>query len=162
MQHKGGKMQRVIHHRASLACPPEEAYKYFTRNGKLEAWLTVRAEVEAVVGGKYELFWVPEEPEHNATKGCRVTALVQNRLLGFEWKGPQEYEEFMNVADPLTHVVVVFIPVTDGTDVHLLHSGWRQGERWGEARKYFDRAWANALDALQKEVATQHNENVLE
>jgi uncharacterized protein YndB with AHSA1/START domain len=128
----------------------------FTDNKLLEAWFPVEADVEPVVGGKYELFWDPEDKENNSTIGCKVTAIEAGKLLAFEWKGPSNFKSFMNNADPLTHVVVIFLPRDDGSDVysevHVVHSGWRSTEEWDEARRFFEWAWAEELRELKELV----------
>ena len=57
----------------------------------------------------------------------------------FDWKGPEEFASFMN-RGPLAHVVLSFFPTTDGTEVHLIHSEWRQSPAWEKARTWFERA----------------------
>jgi hypothetical protein len=85
-----------------------------------------------------------------------VTAIEKDRLLSFEWKGPRQFERFMNRADPLTHVVVSFFPCSEGsagaTEVHVVHSGWRSSPEWEEARKWFERAWGAALEELERQI----------
>lgn len=145
-------MTEVIQQRVRVALSPQQAYRYFTQNELLESFFTVKAEVEPRVGGKYELDWDPENTPEQSTVGCRITALAEGRLLAFDWKGPPPHATVMNEADPLTHVVVSFIPLGDvdpiGTEVHIVHSGWGSSEAWQEARAYFDRAWGLVLDAL--------------
>ena len=55
-------------------------------------------------------------------------------------------------ADPLTHVVVFFIPSDKGTNVHVIHSGWRSSAEWEEHRQWQDRAWYQVLQELNKQV----------
>ena len=114
------------------------------------------AEVEPRVGGKYELFWEPPERENNSKVGCRITALEADRFISFEWKGAVQFKHFMNDADPLTHVVVFFIPGSDGstgwTDVHLIHTGWRSTTSWEEARAWFEVSWRGAFAELASRV----------
>jgi uncharacterized protein YndB with AHSA1/START domain len=149
-------MTKILHHSVRLNCDAHRAYEMFTINKLLQSWLTKLADVEPVVGGKYELFWDPEDKENNSTIGCKITALEQDRLLAFDWKGPVQYKHFMNNADPLTHVVVCFFPYEDGaspcTEVFMIHTGWRDSSEWEEARKHFERAWSNALEALGKVI----------
>ena len=108
------------------------------------------ADVEPKVGGKYEPFWNPEDRENDSTIGCKVLAITPGRLLCFEWKGPKQFKHFMNVVRPLTNVVVFFVPHPEGSEIHLLHTGWRDTAEWEEARRWFDKAWAMALSELQK------------
>lgn len=146
-------MDKVICCSARLPCDSHKAFEMFTSNERLESWLTTEAAVEPVRGGKYELFWNPSDKEHNSTLNCRVTAIEPDKFLSFEWKGPTQFGDFMNDADPLTHVVVFFIPCReesgDGTNVYLVHSGWRSSPAWEEARQWFERAWQGAFERLR-------------
>ena len=144
-------MDKIIHLSRKLECPTEEAFKAFIENKKLQKWLVPLANVEAKLGGLYELFWEPDNKENNSTIGCRITALVDNQLLAFEWRSPEQFKHFANNADPLTHVMVVFIPEGKKTVVHMVHSGWRSSDEWEAARIWQERAWNIALDVLEKE-----------
>src|SRR5262245_41825402 len=103
-------MDKVIHLSAALPIKVEDAYALFTNNQSLETWLSLKADVEATLGGRYELFWQPGERENNSTIGCKITALHPDSLISFEWKSPVQFKHFANQADPLTHVVVSFTP----------------------------------------------------
>jgi uncharacterized protein YndB with AHSA1/START domain len=135
------------------------AFRFFTEKNFLESWLTSVADVDARLDGKYELFWEPENPEVNSTKGCRITAYEQDRLVAFEWKGPVQFQSFMNTADPLTHVAVFFDSCGDSartfSNVVLVHSGWRLNPEWVEARHWQKRAWEFAFEELAK-LAQNH------
>ena len=152
-------MDKILHHSVRLPCDAEQAFEMFTVNEHLQSWFTTIADIEPTVGGKYELFWNPEDKENDSTLGCKITAIEPNKFLSFEWRGPKQYKHFMNNADPLTHVVVFFIPCreenspTPCTEVHLIHSGWRNSPEWEEARMWFDKAWAMTLSELQKYVS---------
>jgi uncharacterized protein YndB with AHSA1/START domain len=140
----------LIHVTAVLRCSPAEAFRHFTDSGLLATWLADRADVEPKIGGKYEIFWKsPPAPPNRGTTGCKISVLVPDKLLGFDWIGPTMFDDAMNVADPATHVLVAFVPVADGmTEVHLVHSGWGHSPAWDKPRLWFDRAWSGALKAL--------------
>jgi len=112
--------------------------------------------VEAKVGGKYELSWNPRNKQNDSTIGCKILALRPSKFLTFEWKGPKQFKRFMNNADPLTQVVVFFVPCDreseQCTEIHLIHFGWRGSEEWEKARLWFDKAWAVALSELERYV----------
>jgi uncharacterized protein YndB with AHSA1/START domain len=150
-------MDKIIHKTVKLPCDAARAFEMFTVNGELEKWLAVKVDVEPRVGGKYELFWNPDEPAFDSTVGCRVTALEPGKLLAFEWKGPKQYSEFMNECEPLTHVTVAFVPAEEEgkpcTEVHLVHTGWRGTAEWEEARQWFVRNWEGSFKALEKQLA---------
>jgi uncharacterized protein YndB with AHSA1/START domain len=148
-------VDKVVHLTATLKCGARRAFELFTTSSLLESWLTKAAEVEPVVGGKYELFWEPNDRENNSTIGCRVTAIQPEHFLSFEWRSPKQYKHFANNADPLTHVVVFFIPENGSTHVHLIHSGWRSTREWEEARQWQARAWGEAFKELEARVSQE-------
>jgi uncharacterized protein YndB with AHSA1/START domain len=149
-------MDKIIHEVAKLPCEAARAFEMFTVNAELEKWLAARADVEPRLGGKYELFWNPAEPEFDSTVGCRITAFASNRLLAFEWKGPKQYADFMNECDPLTHVTVAFVPAEEAgkpcTEVHLVHTGWRGTAEWEEAREWFEKMWGACFAEMEKQL----------
>ena len=149
-------MDKIISQSVRLHCNTHRAFQMFTINEYLQTWLTTLAVVEPEVGGKYELFWNPADPMHNSTAGCKITAIVPDKFLAFEWKGPTEFKHVMNDVDPLTHVTVFFIPadelLTAGTDVYLVHTGWRNTPECEAARQWFVRVWEKAFEELQSLV----------
>jgi uncharacterized protein YndB with AHSA1/START domain len=149
-------VDKIIHLTVDLKCDVHHAFELFTVNRLLESWLTSAAEVEPATGGSYELFWEPDDRENNSTIGCRVTAIQADHFLSFEWRSPQQYKHFANNADPLTHVVVFFIPENGSTHVHLIHSGWRSAPEWEEARQWQTRAWEMAFKELKALVNQDH------
>jgi uncharacterized protein YndB with AHSA1/START domain len=142
-------MTAIIHRSAHLPVGAGRAFQLFTDSAALQTWLAPVAEVDPVVGGRYELYWDPADRSDNHTRGCRLTALVSGELVAFDWRGPSHLAAAMNDLDPLTHVVVSFTPVADGTHVHLVHAGWPSGPGDEEARAWFDRAWGMAFEQLQ-------------
>lgn len=112
----------------------------------LERWLTRKATVEPSVGGAYELYWEPENPERNSTKGCRITGLVHNTELSFSWRGPAEYADLMG---DRTQVFVRLKPCEGGTLLRFVHTGWGSGSQWEQARTWQAAAWQEALENLK-------------
>ncbi len=144
------KMSRIIHHKITLDCGPSEVFEWFIEKDRLVRWLAADVRIEPWLGGRYELFWDLENPAANSTLDCRITAIEPGRMLAFDWKGPVQFAEFMNTADPLTHVTVVFFSVNNiSTELHLIHTGWGGSDQWEAARQWFEQVWANALDKLQ-------------
>lgn len=145
-------MDKVIYQSVLLRCDPQRAFEMFTVNEHLEKWLTVVADVEPRVGGRYELFWVPDDKENESTTGCKVLAIQPGKFLSFEWKGPKQFKHFMNDVRPLTNVAVSFIPTEEGTEVYLLHTGWGDTPEWEKARQWFIAQWKATLSELKKYV----------
>lgn len=142
----------IIAQRAILHCPADIAFNHFVIESLLTSWLTKKANVELRVLGRYELYWTPDDPDkpNNSTHGCKILAFDRPHFLNFEWRGNAEQKEFMNNVRPLTNVTVLFNELGPGkTKVTLLHTGWRQGEKWDWARKYFVSAWSGAFRQLE-------------
>ena len=148
-------MENIILIKEELDCRRDTAFNMFTRNHLIENWLTVKAEVDPKVGGKYELFWLPENRESNSTIGCKITGIDRYKFISFDWKGPADFESFMNSADPLTHVIVFFSQNdsdSNKTIIHLFHTGWKYESEWQKARNYFENAWSKALLILKEKI----------
>jgi hypothetical protein len=143
---------KIITVRATLNCRIDDAFTYFSRNHLLTEWLTVQADVEMKEGGKYELFWTPDDPDptNNSSYGCKVLSVDPPFYFNVEWMGNAEQKEYMNTVRPLTNVTVMFWSLdSEHTKVTLIHTGWRQGKRWEEARKFFTSAWQGAFNKLE-------------
>jgi uncharacterized protein YndB with AHSA1/START domain len=119
---------------------------------QLSQWLALKAKVEARVGGAYELFWDAKKDDSNCTKGCRLFAVVPNRRLAFDWKGPDHLREVMN-AGALTKVEVRFERTDDGARVDFIHFGFGDGKDWEKALKWQKKAWQVAFERLQSLLA---------
>ena len=144
---------KIITLNTILNVPKQEAFDYFADNELLEKWLTVKADVEMKEGGKYELFWTPDDPDptSNSTYGCKVLAVDRPHYFNIEWKGNAEQKGFMNTVRPLTNVTVLFSDMGNNqTKVSLIHTGWREGENWERARRYFINSWTGAFRQLEE------------
>jgi uncharacterized protein YndB with AHSA1/START domain len=134
-----------------LSLTVAQAWNAWTQNDKLEEWLTAKANVDVRVGGAYELFWQPETPNQNSTIGCKVTAMLPQKLLAFEWKGAVQFSNIMNVTPLPTWVSISFESTgSNSSIIHFRHSGWQAGADWDAARQWQTRSWMGALEELKK------------
>lgn len=124
----------IIHVSTFVVLPPAEAFEYFTSESLLQSWLPEVAEFETRVSRKYELFWRPDDRENTSMIGCWVTVFTPGQLIAFQWRSPKQFKSFANSADPLTHVVVMFVLEDCDMRIHLIHSGWWSSPVWEEAR----------------------------
>jgi uncharacterized protein YndB with AHSA1/START domain len=138
-----------------LRVPVERAWKAWIHSVELQKWLAAKATVNPVIGGAYELFWEPENPDRNSTIGCRVAALVPERLIAFTWKGPVPFVDLMNVEPLPTWGLVAFERAPgDSSIMHFRHSGWGTTERWRQAKQWQENAWRGAFSGLQAYLST--------
>ena len=157
-------MNKIIQLHTTLDCHQEKAFRMFVGINEVTSWLASEAIIEPRVGGKYELFWDVRDKRHNSTIGCRINAYEVNKLLAFDWKGPFEFKSVMNNVDPLTQVIVVFRSsinagciIESRTDLTLLHTGWRNTDKWDECRLWFEKAWDSAFKKLKSECLNDHS-----
>ena len=143
-------MNKVINVSVNVRCSSKKAFDMFANNKKVEGWLCGKANIEAVVGGKYEVY--NNNNKDDNTEGCKVLAIDVANYLVVEWKGPEKFADFMNKEDELTQVNVLFHPKGRFTQVTIIHSGWGGGENWNQAYEYFYKAWEGALAQLKTVV----------
>jgi uncharacterized protein YndB with AHSA1/START domain len=121
-------------------------------------WFAAKANVVPELGGAYELFWMPDNPERQSTIGCRITAISPHRYLAFTWRGPDELSAIMNEGDPPpppTHVTITLVPTATGTDLRVRHVGFGDGQDWSKAATWHERAWTTCLNNLEALVTSQ-------
>jgi hypothetical protein len=157
-------MNEIINLSLVLDCDTKKAFAMFTGKKEVSSWLAIDANIELRMGGKYELFWDPKDRVNNSTIGCRINGLEIGKMLAFEWKGPIEYKNLMNNVDPLTQVIVFFVPFgetaekgKEQTEIHLVHTGWRSTDKWEECRRWFIKAWESAFKKLKMECQADHS-----
>src|SRR5258708_7096101 len=85
----------------------EDTWKLWSTNEGLQSWLTPEAHIDLRLGGAYELYFDPQNHSDNNTAGCKILALVPQKLLAFEWKGPSSLA-IMNSTPFPTWVTVSF------------------------------------------------------
>jgi uncharacterized protein YndB with AHSA1/START domain len=143
------KVERVkdINVEVWVQAPIGEVWDSWTQSDRI-TWFSPEANIEARLGGAYELFWDPANHDSMSTKGCRITAYEPMKLLAFIWKGPDQFAHFMNTEPPKTRVKVSFEDGGDRTKLAIEHTGWGKSEEWEEARTWHVNAWKGVLDSL--------------
>jgi len=132
---------------ATLRAPVENVYRAWTDP---ESWrraydpdrAELQAEIDLVIGGRYEWLWDGEI----GSNGCQVLSFVPNRMLSFSWNAPPTQPESRAKR---TWVVVDFEPRgDDATHVRITHLGFGEGPEWEETRSYFEKAWPHVLSSF--------------
>ena len=109
-----------------LPAPPERVWAALVDPSQAGTWLAAKANIVPEPGGAHELFWLPDDPDHQSTIGCRITAIAPPRYLAFTWRGPDVLSTLMNEGDPPpppTHVTFTLRPADGGTALRVRHSG---------------------------------------
>jgi uncharacterized protein YndB with AHSA1/START domain len=136
----------------SVRAPIDAVWSAWTSSERITAWFAPEANITAIPGGPFELFFDPDDHNHECTRGCVFTLVEPMHRLTFTWKGPSQFEELMNKADSLTSVIVSFEEKGGATQVVLDHRGWGDGEGWAKAKEWHRKAWQEALESLKSEL----------
>jgi len=145
--------ERAIEKEVVVAAPVEKVWQSWTTKAGIESFFAPEAEVEAKVDGAFHIHIDPlGAPGMKGADTMRFLALQPMKMLSFDWNAPPSLPE---ARQQRTFVVVRLFDV-DGkaTRVTLHHTGWGDGGEWDKAYAYFDRAWGNVLNELQKRWAT--------
>ena len=131
---------KAIRFEVEVAASARDVWKAWTTPEGITSFFAPACEVEARVGGPYELYFMLDaEPGTRGSEGAVILALQEDVMLSFTWNAPPHLPE---VRAQQTHVVLRLSEAAPGrTSVHLTHDGWGEGGQWDEAFDYFVRAW---------------------
>lgn len=128
------------------------------RSERIIKWFAPQATIVPEVGGAFELFFDPAQPQQMNTKGCTFLSLKPYESFQFTWKGPDQFAALMNETDTLTQVTVTLEQKEEYTHLVVEHSGWGQGEEWNKAQEWHQMAWDFSLASLKKALETGEGE----
>jgi len=149
---------RIIERDIIIQSSLELVWLAWTSGERIVKWFAPAANINAHVGGPYELFFNPTNRDGMCTKGCSVTALEPHKLLGFQWKGPDDFADTMNGEDSLTAVTVLFDGDESVTRIKLTHTGWGEGSAWAAAYAWHEGAWGHVLGSLRSALEAGQGE----
>lgn len=140
----GLMIRKVVDVSASV----DDAWQAWTTTEGVTTFFAPQALVELAVGGNYEMYFDPKQPEgQKGSEGCKILSFVPGEMLSFTWSAPPSMPA---VRVERTWVVLFFQPLeAKKTRISLVHLGWQVGEEWQKALQYFDKAWELVLGRLQ-------------
>jgi len=147
---------KTIVRSATVDATPAEAWRAWTTTEGMTEWWVEEADIELKIGGKFELYMLPDQPEYagnRGTEGCTILAYAPERMLAATWNAPPSFPE---QRAQHTRITVLFEPVEDGTktEVTLIHSGWPadgmadRTSKWPRVYQYFEAAWTFVFDRM--------------
>lgn len=143
----------TLEFKLTLNAPIEKVWHTWTDSQDITNWFSPEAHIELRIGGPYELYFDSSNHDHQSTKGCKITEIKPRTSLGFQWKGPDMYQETMTNPAPITYVHVTFESEGEKTHLTVNHGGWGKGEKWEEAKAWHVNAWEGVLADLKKHMA---------
>lgn len=135
----------------AIAADVSLVWRAWTEPDRITEWFAPAAVIEPKIGGKFELYFNPENRDSMSTKGCTILHIDKPKSLVFEWKGPDPFADIINRGE-LTFVEVSFEPGEEGTIVTLTHKGWKASPDWNRAREWHAAAWTDMLASLKSSL----------
>ncbi len=132
-----------------IPVPRPDVWTRLTTSDGAAAFFSPAAHIELRRGGPYEIFFLLDaDPGGRGSEGCRVLSYVEGEMLSFTWNAPPHFPEIRWQRS----FVVIRLGDRDGggTELRLTHTGWGSGAQWQEVRDYFERAWDQVLDQLER------------
>jgi uncharacterized protein YndB with AHSA1/START domain len=140
---------KVIRKETITTATVEDAWKAWTSVEGVTGFFVPKANIEPVVGGRYELFSSLKAPKgFQGTEGCKVLTIEPLKRLAFEFIAPPQ---FPNVRRLRTRVDVTFGEVAKGgvVKLDLVNSGFLEGEEWDEFFEFSNWNWDLVLGRFQ-------------
>lgn len=133
---------KIITKTTTVNAPVPSAWNAWTTHEGLESFFGVQNEVELCIGGKYEMYFLMNNPVGlRGSEGCKVLSYLPLKMLSFSWNAPPQYRE-VRESQYKTWVVLTFEEIQpDKTKVVLNHLGWPDQKTWHEVYEYFEEAW---------------------
>lgn len=143
----------VLHKSRLINATTDKVWQKWTTSEGLKSFIGVDNLVELVPGGPFEIYFLMDNPPGSrGGEGNQVLSFLPEKMLSFTWNAPPSIPEIRNHPHKTWVVVQLEGLATDQTQVTLDHLGWLDGDKWGEAYAYFERAWDIVLDALEQSV----------
>ena len=143
------EQERIITDKISVKANVNDVWTAWTTSGGIKTFFAPDANVEARVGGPFQIYMNPfAPPGMKGADDMRFLAVQDKKMISFTWNAPPHLPE---ARAQRTHVTVRFKPSgNDETEVTIHHDGWGDGGQWDQAYAYFDKAWGSVLANLQK------------
>jgi uncharacterized protein YndB with AHSA1/START domain/uncharacterized protein YciI len=147
---------RQIRAETIVNAPAADVWTDWTTSEGVTGFLETPSAIEPRLGGKYEIYFVPDAPEgQRGSEGCTVLSWLPRRMLSFSWSAPPTFPSVRDGAEKTIVVVELFPIAPELTKVTLTHHGWPAAdaklpniEEWNGTFEYFKKAWPNVLQAL--------------
>lgn len=129
----------TIERTVSLPMRAESAFWYLTDGPSVATIFGAqRAMVEPRQGGMFEVYFRLDS-DVDSTKGCKITDFKKDERLVAEFRGPTEHRPFDFMVDT---TIAFSVQGDDGSStLTTRHDGFKQGEQWDEAQRYFEERW---------------------
>ena len=127
---------RSIEKELAIKATPERVFQALTEKEDLERWFLTKAEVDLRPGGAIRFEWERAGGVFNVGK---ILVLEPPHRLRYTWEAQ---------SPGVTKVTFELTAETDGTRLHLVHSGIGEGEDWDRYYNSRNSGWSVHLNNL--------------
>lgn len=140
-----------IEKRKIVNLPHDEVWKLWSTHEGLLSFFGRDNKINLEIGGKFEIYFlVNNEYGQKGSEGCKILSYLPNKMISFSWNVPPKFE-ILRKSDYKTWVVVILNEIShDKTEIVLSHYGWPNNCEWDQVYSYFDSAWDEVLDRINK------------
>ena len=127
-------------------------HKWSTHEG-LKTFFGSDNKIELNPGGAFEIYFMMEAPVGlRGSERCKILCYIPEKMISFSWNAPPNIPYVRN-HEYQTPVTVLFEEKEKSKIlVTIFHHGWPEGKEWDESYKYFDIAWEQVLNSLEKSL----------
>jgi len=116
-------MQKEIRHNWHFSQSPEEVWDYLTKPELIEQWL-MKSDFQPIPGHKFHFFGGCDHKSDKEPKPaayCEVLEVKPFTMLSYSWQTNSLFDQ-----KPFdSKVVWTLIPVANGTELQLVHNGFK-------------------------------------
>lgn len=136
---------RTVSHRYLIRVPTDTAFQAITSADGLTRWLSDKAEIAPVKGGRYMIGWT-DGPTHRGT----ILDLVPGRSITLSWN-------WEGVELEGTRFTLSTEPADEGTLLTVEHSGFPRDERWVDLYGGTEWGWTYFAMNLKSVLESGHD-----
>jgi uncharacterized protein YndB with AHSA1/START domain len=141
---------RVLIKTATVRATPAQAWRAWSTSAGAREFFGPRANIGKKAGEPYEIYFDLKD-ERQSTKGLKIMDVRPGKLIAFQWNAPPQFPAVRKAG---TSVTVSIELRKDGTAVTLAHSDWQDGPEWDAAYEFFDKAWDQVMERLERRFKT--------
>ena len=123
----------------TIAAAPDRVYRALTDAAEVARWFATSAKVDPTPGGRFTFEFLFDDASRNHTVDGELRTLTPNRTVAYSWPAGH--------AKLPTDVSFSLAPKDGGTELTLVHSGWKDGTT--DAMKEHDMGWGFFLSNLK-------------
>lgn len=123
----------------TIKAPADRVFRALTDGGEITRWFATSAKSDPKAGGRFRYDFVFADASKNHTTEGEYRQLTPGKSVAYSWPAGQ--------AQHPTEVVYTLSPKDGGTELTLVHSGWKADA--AESMKEHDMGWGFFLSNLK-------------